>query len=82
MSLLVLIPAAWLVIAVIVVVLCRGARDGDELLDEALEPARRRAQMSGVVILKETSSAQVAEPDAPGIPEPTARDDERVLAAR
>jgi hypothetical protein len=82
MSLLFIIPAVWLVIAVVVVVLCRGAQDGDAILDEALEPARRKAQLSGVVILKETSSAQMAEPDAPAIPEPAARDDERVLAAR
>jgi hypothetical protein len=56
MSLLWIIPAVWLLVAVAVVLLCRDAQRGDAVQDEAIEPARRRAELSGVVVLKETSS--------------------------
>jgi hypothetical protein len=56
MSLLWIIPAVWLLVAVAVVLLCHGAKRGDIALDEELEPARRKAELSGVVILKEASS--------------------------
>jgi hypothetical protein len=88
MSLLWIIPAVWLLVAAGVVLLCRDAKRGDSALDEALEPARRKAELSGVVILNETSSplSPRAAPDRAPHPAPqeaSARDDSRdVLAGR
>ncbi len=82
MSLLFLIPAVWLAIAVVVVVLCRGAADGDAMLEQDAEPARRRAAMRGVVVLEETSSVLLdAAGDPQDAPEP-AQAPERVLVGR
>jgi hypothetical protein len=68
MPLLLIIPVAWLAVGVIVVMLCRGAKQGDVVLDETIEPARRMAAMSGVVILRDATSLLSAEQRPPSGP--------------